>query len=181
MDVGTVMTTAAVTGGVNLVIGGVVGGLMKRWVDRRDSEVDALQTEVRTLRDNRIAGLEGMIDAHATADQAQHAAIQASFKEHEKDDDERHRQSTASRKEIHQQLSNIERDYVRADLCREQHAALIESQQEFRAAVIDLARVQEQTASVANFASEINKRQIALSSDLARMQGALSKTGAPPP
>jgi hypothetical protein len=131
-----------VTACVQAAIGFLFWLLMQRTVEK----VDRLQREIEELKDNRVGAIE-----------------QGMKEEIEK--------NAARRKEIYERLGAMEKTSVTMALCREQHKALMESLEEYRGAVLDLARVQQNVTNTAKFVDEVNERVICLKEDVARMQG----------
>jgi hypothetical protein len=152
MEIGSIILPAILTGIVNLVVAGAVGGSVKRWIDRRDVKLDDLEKEVVGLRDRRIKGVETQV-----------------VQQHDEAND-RFKAAADSRKELYVRVAAIERDYVQAGVCRQTHHQLIEGQKDFLAAVINLAKVQERTENLARAISEMSERPIQLAQDLARIQ-----------
>lgn len=125
-----------------------IGGVFYFAVQRNMEKIDRLSAKVELLERERIAGIERQQDA-----------------------------DTRSRKEMHNQISELQRSSVTVQTCRETHRELVIGQQEFRAAVIDLASVKTEIRKVADFVSDVNERGIALLQDVARIQGAQQKRG----
>jgi SMC interacting uncharacterized protein involved in chromosome segregation len=136
------MMPVVVTAFVQTGIGFLFWMLMQRTVEK----VDRLQREISELKDNRVSNIEHDI----------------------KDENEK---NAARRKEIYERLSAVEKMGEAMKFLREQHEALQDSLQEYRAGVIDLARVQEKLSNTAKFVDEVNDRVISLKEDVARMQG----------
>ena len=139
-------TPVIVTALVQTLIGFLFWFLMQRTVEK----VDRLQREISELKDNRVGSIE-------------------------RDVKEENEKNAARRKEIYERLSAVEKMGETMKFLREQHEALQSSLQEYRAGVIDLARVQEKLSSTARFVDEVNERVISLKEDVARMQGENSR------
>ena len=135
-----------VSAAVQALVGGGISFLFWMFLQRQVEKYDRLRQRVDHLEEKRVTAIE--TDA--------------------KDESEK---NAARRKEIYERLGAIEKTAVTMALCREQHKALMESLEEYRAAVIDLAKVQENVTSTAKFVDEVNERVISLKEDVARMQG----------
>lgn len=135
-------TPVVVTALVQTLIGFLFWFLMQRTVEK----VDRLQREISELKDNRVSAIEHDV----------------------KDENDK---NAARRKEIYERLSAVEKMGETMKSLREQHEALTETLHEYRAGVIDLARVQEKLSNTAKFVDEVNERVISLKEDVARMQG----------
>lgn len=135
-----------VSAAVQALVGGGISFLFWMFLQRQVVKYDRLTQRVDDIEEKRISCIE-----------------QNAKEENEK--------NAARRKEIYERLGAIEKTAVTMALCREQHKALMESLEEYRAAVIDLAKVQQNVSSTAKFVDEVNERVIALKEDVARMQG----------
>lgn len=132
-----------------VISAGVQGGIgLLFWltVQRTVEKVDRLQREIEELKDNRVLNIE-----HDVKDESE--------------------KNAARRKEIYERLAKVERESVTVQKCHDQHVELNEGWQEYRMAVVDLARVQEKVTSTAAFVSQVNERVIGLAADVARMEG----------
>ena len=139
-------TPVIVTALIQTLIGFLFWFLMQRTVEK----VDRLQREISELKDNRVGNIERDVKA-----------------ENDK--------NAVRRREIYDRLTAVEKMGETMKFLREQHVALQASLQEYRAGVIDLARVQEKLSSTARFVDEVNERVISLKEDVARMQGENSR------
>jgi hypothetical protein len=123
-----------------------IGVLFWLLIQRQVEKFDRLKDQLDELSEKRIAAIE--VNA--------------------RDESER---NAARRREIYERLVKMERDAVTLEKCHEQHQELMGGLQEYRGAVIDLAKVQEKTAATAAFVNEVNQRVISLAEDVARMEG----------
>lgn len=147
-DLGQLMQQAAVTGCINLLL----WLAFKRGLDRQDREREALETEVRELRDKRIAGLE-----------------------------KNNGDSTAKRREIYERLNHIEINYVRKADCRAEHDAILGGMRQhaadFAAAILKLERVATETERLISWVDDVTKEQISLGKDLSALSASVVKQG----
>lgn len=137
--------TVAVSAGIQSIVGLILYFAVRRQVEK----VDVLTDQVTDLKDKQLADTNERLGRHIEKE-------------------------SESRKELYGRVGNLERNSVPADLCRQTHRELAQGQQEFRAAVIDLAGVQQQITNVSRFISDVNERQIALGQDLAEMRGRMN-------
>lgn len=126
---------------IGALIQGAIGVLIWVGIQRTVERVDKLQAEVTTLKDQRVLRVE--------------AELERGAKQH---------------KEFYERLEKIQRESVTFQVCRENHKELIAGQQEFRAAVIDLTRVQTELQATSKFVRDVNERVLAAREDLAKLE-----------
>ena len=140
-----------------LVMGAVIQALIGTafWllIQRAIQKVEKLQEAIEDLKERRVAVIERNLEAHR------------------REDDGRFHAASESRKGMHLRISTIERDYVPGSLCRQQHLELRQGQEEFRAAVVDLAGLRSEINTTTAFLREVNQRVIAAMTDIARLEG----------
>jgi uncharacterized membrane protein YgaE (UPF0421/DUF939 family) len=149
MDWSTLFVSAL----VQALVGAGTGFFFWLFIQRQVEKYDRLTQRLDDLEEKRIAGIESAAKEHGQAN------------EDEKD------KNAARRKEIYERLAKVERESVTAAKCHEKHQEERAGLLEYRAAVIDLAKVQEKLFGTANFLDEVNERVISLKEDVARMQG----------
>ena len=126
-----------------------IGVLFWLSIQRTVEKLDRLQGEVQTLKDKNVKAIAG------------------DLKEHTEANEKRFAEESAGRKEIHDVVNRIERDYVQAQLCRETHQALADSLLEYRSSVVDMARVQTRLDGTVKFLDEVNQRVLGTVADVA--------------
>jgi len=145
IEIGTVIVSGLVQTGI--------GFLFWFAVQRTVERVDKLQGELAELKDRRVTGIEDALKEHTEANETR-------FEKH-----------TAARKEIYGRIEALERNKVESTACREMMREIAAGMAEYRAAVIDLAKVQESVRNLAGFVSEVNQRVISTMTDLAEQKG----------
>lgn len=150
-DLGQLIQQVAVTGCINFLL----WLAFKRGLDRQDREREALENEVRDLRDKRIAGIE-----------------------------KTQGDTSSKRREIYERLNNIEINYVRKSECRAEHDAILDGMRknaaDFSAAIIKLERVATETERLIGWVDDVTKEQISLGKDLSALSASvLRKQGGP--
>jgi hypothetical protein len=132
---------------ITAVIQSGIGLLFWLLIQRQVEKFDRVEQRVKHLEERRISGIECMAK-------------------------EENEKNAARRKEIYERLAKVERESVTIDKCHESHKEMLGGMQEYRIAVIDLAKTQEKLDSTARFVNEVNQRVINLAEDVARMEGA---------
>ncbi len=140
------VATMAVSSLVNLVIGGIVGGTVKRWIEKTDEEIRSARTELKTLRETRIQKLEDSLG------EVKVAVDELAAKEN---GDDRY----------------VRTHFVPIQRCLDQHKAQEVQLSRLQALAEDMARSQERMAALSATLDHVQQRQIALGEDLARMEG----------
>ena len=148
------------------LIGVTIWLVVRRPVEVSDRTIDGLkrrdeqlEREVTALRDQRVASMEKAFDEHTRIDEA------------------RFNQAQASRKSIHEELTNVKTHFVHKTECREAQEGMmrqLEGQVEKLAATTQtLARVQERVEITADVNRATSERLTAIGQDLARLEGKL--------
>lgn len=132
---------------VQAVIGASIGFVCWLVLQRSVEKYDRLSDRVKDLEDRRILKIE----------------------EYQSQETEK---NAARRKEIYERLAKMEREAMMRVDCSEKHEEFNQAIQEFRAAVIDQAKIGEKLSLTAAFVDEVNQRTIALKQDVDRMHGA---------
>jgi len=131
---------------ITAVIQSGIGLLFWLLIQRQVEKFDRVEQRVKHLEERRISRIECMAK-------------------------EENEKNAARRKEIYERLAKVERKSVTIDKCHESHKEMLGGMQEYRIAVIDLAKTQEKLDSTARFVNEVNQRVINLAEDVARMEG----------
>jgi nitrogenase molybdenum-iron protein alpha/beta subunit len=126
---------------IGAVIQGGIGVLIWVGIQRTVERLDKLQSEVAILKDQRVSRIE--------------EAISRGDNQH---------------KEFYERLEDLKSSAVSLTLCRQNHQELAHGQQEFRSAVITLARVQTELQATSKFVHEVNERVLAAREDLAKLE-----------
>lgn len=134
--------TVVVSGVIQTGIGVMFWFAIQRTVEK----VDKLTEQVADLKDRRVTAME------------------AAHKEHAEKD-------ASARKGLYERVATIERTYVEGTACRVMMAEIKDGMTEYRAAVLDLAKVQADVQHAARFVAEVNERVIGVVTDVARIQG----------
>lgn len=118
----------------------LIWAAIQRAIERRDKELDALNREVKDLREKELEEIK--------AEQ---------------------RSDAEKRSKIYRRLEGIELGYTSKDDCEKRHAEAAESAQTYMAAVLKLERVATETDRLLKWVGEINQEQISLGKDMAAL------------
>ena len=159
------MTDALVNGGVASLVSGVVSTVVwmaiRRPIDQMCQRAQALEQEVRTLRDEKFVGLRDALAAHSADNLAEFA------------------KGADRRKDIYARLDVIGRDMVTRQDCAKSHermsSDLAGQMERFVGAVTDLARLQARGEDLAAQLRSLAEQVAALNQDVARMHGRMDK------
>ncbi len=151
------MVVPALVGSVVAACGsGVVWFLFRRPIEDWVSRTEKLEREIVDLRERRLTEIETKIEDHAMTDNRRHDA------------------ASASRKDLHEKVEMIRRDYVARETCLAAHnamgAQLERVAEKLTAAVVDIGRVQEQLSTSIKRMEDVAVRQIALGEDLSALK-----------
>jgi len=144
MDIPTVLTTATIAGTVNLVLGGVLGGLVNSWLKKRDTDFSKLQNQVDILREEKVNKIETFMAEHAS---------------HE----------SSARKDIYEQLDHIRTRFVHKEECQRMHETLTEQYAGVQTATLKLERVGERTDMALKRGEDLLQELIGVKEDVARL------------
>ena len=138
---------------INALVGVLIWVTIQRSVDRRDSELDALKNEVKTLRSERVDRLA--VDVAELRD----------------NNNTRHAQESESRRGIHQEIALIQRDYITRMQLNDELQRVTEKLTQMESLATDLARVSENVKHATETMRLHQEQQLSLAQDLARLQG----------
>lgn len=158
-DFQAVVLGAVVNGLVSLIIGGIIGEALRRWMNKRDLEVQELNRDVKVLREEKFKALADALGAH------------------EKCDITRFDHAANARKKIYEEITYLRTHFVHVEACAKIHQQTMEDKERFIAAVGDLRAVQKSVEILTTRLEGINEQQIAIIRDLGRVEGPSRKGG----
>lgn len=149
------MSGVAMTAAVQLLIGLLVWFALRRPIERGDEERRKLEAQVKELRNREICD------------------IRKDFDDHKVDDDKRHDGHSSGRKQIHMDVSALERrmenEFVRRHDCEDDRGEMIRQVAGFNAAVLKLERVSERVDATGRRADESLNRVINMNAEVAAL------------
>ena len=135
----------AIQAAIQGVVGFLIWYMIKRQVEqtdrnleKSDAAADRMSAELRSLRDDKVAGLADELDREAD-----------------------------KRKTIYQRLEGIELSYMSKAACEKEHRNEERQHQEFINAVLKLERNTVETHKLTEHISEMQREQISLGKDMA--------------
>ena len=128
------------------MVGFLVWALLRRGMERHDTEVAALRQDVAILRDRRIVQLEQSTD-------------------------DRLQRSAEGRKELHVAVENIRREYVRREDCQKDTQMIMQQLAGYLEATTRLERVSERADAAMRRSEDVLNRVIEVKGELAELTG----------
>lgn len=128
------------------MVGFLVWALLRRGMERHDTDVAALRQDVAMLRDRRIVQLEQSTD-------------------------DRLARSAEGRKELHVAIEQVRREYVRREDCKADKDSIMQQLAGYLEATTRLERVSERADAAMRRSEDVLNRVIEVKGELAELAG----------